>query len=87
MSHFAWAVRIVVLVFGAVGCVTALFFYQRLREYNPRVVPQPQLVMLFVGVMCYAGSAFLPVPWSLLGELVGLALLLPWVIATMRSRV
>jgi len=86
VSDLAWAVRIVVMVFGAVGFVTALGFYGRLQESNPRVAPQRQLLMLFAGIVGYAGSSFLPVPWSFLCEIVGLALVLPWVIGTMRRR-
>lgn len=86
MSHFAWAIRVVVIVFGAVGLVTALFFYERLSDANPRVAPQRTLVMLFAGVTIYGAAAFAPLPWFYLLEIVGLALLLPWILATIRSR-
>jgi|GEM_PF-4965684 len=84
--NFASAVRIVVIAFGAVGFVTALFFYERLREANARVAPQRFLVMLFVGIMIYGASAFAPIPWSFVCEIVGFALMLPWLFVTLRRR-
>ncbi|TAM72444.1 hypothetical protein EPN44_15690 [bacterium] len=86
MSDFLWAVRIIVLVFGVVGLVTALFFYERLREANPRVAPRQRMLLLFSGVIVYGASAFAPVPWELLGEIAGLIMMVPAILATMRRR-
>lgn len=86
MSDFLWAVRIVVLVFGGVGLLTAVFFYERLREANPRVAPRRQMLLLFCGVIVYGASAFAQFPWELLGEIAGLAMMVPAILATMRRR-
>ncbi|TAM87891.1 hypothetical protein EPN42_10485 [bacterium] len=86
MSDFLWAVRIIVLVFGAAGLITALFFYERLREANPRVAPRQRMLLLFSGIIIYGASAFAPVPWEFLGEIVGLIMMVPAILETMRRR-
>ncbi|TAM60421.1 hypothetical protein EPN52_05150 [bacterium] len=86
MSSFLWTVRIIVLVFGVIGLITGWFFYDRLREANPRVAPRQQMLLLFGGVVVYGASAFSPLPWELLGELAGLAMMLPAILSSLRKR-